>query len=188
MDKNECMTADWKMVGLEDGLNGKPESTIGVYRKDCAKAGVVPVLAEYQAGHQEGVRKYCTRTIAYDLGKNGGAYYHVCPSDLESPFLTAYKKGQALYEIARQKQQCETDIRNAEARLSQLQTDIASHEKAIVDANSSSTDRREHLADIKNLQRDMNDTQRMLEMRRHDMVLLEDDYQQLQTKHQKLGY
>ena len=29
MDKSQCLTADWRTVGFEDGSNGKPESAIG---------------------------------------------------------------------------------------------------------------------------------------------------------------
>jgi len=182
------MSADWKMVGLEDGMKGSPESTIGSYRKDCAKISVVPNLAQYQQGHREGARKYCTVTKGYEVGKSGGAYYHVCPADLEPRFLTAYKSGQELYGITRQIQQLETAITNAESRISDIQRDIKSHEKAIVDAGSSSSARREHLADIKALQRELGELQRVIDHNTREIALFDADYQHLQNQHRKQGY
>ncbi len=188
MSKEECLNADWKMVGLEDGINGNPESTIGIYRKDCAKIHVVPNLALYQQGHREGVRKYCTAAKGYDVGKNGGAYYHVCPADLEPRFLTAYKRGQELYDITRQIQTLETAITNAESRMTDIQRDIKSHEQAIVDAGSSSSTRREHLADIKELQRELSELQRVIDHNTREISLFDADYQHLQHQHRQQGY
>lgn len=188
MSKEECLNADWKMVGLEDGMKGNPESTIGTYRKDCAKIRVVPNLELYQQGHREGARKYCTQAKGYEVGKSGGAYYHVCPADLEPRFLTAYKHGQELYEITRQMQQLETAITNAESRMSDIQRDIKSHEQAIVDAGSSSSTRREHLADIKELQRELGELERVIDHNTREIALFDADYQHLQSQHRKQGY
>lgn len=188
MSKEECLNADWKMVGLEDGMRGSPESTIGTYRKDCAKINVVPNLAQYQQGHREGARKYCTVTKGYEVGKSGGAYYYVCPADLEPRFLTAYKRGQELYDITRQIKKLETAINNAESRITDIQSDIKSHEQAIVDAGSSSTTRREHLADIKELQRESSELQRLIDHNTREIALFDADYQHLQNQHRQQGY
>lgn len=188
MSKEECLNADWKTVGLEDGMKGNSESTIGTYRKDCAKVNVVPNLTQYQHGHREGARKYCTVAKGYEVGKSGSAYYHVCPADLEPRFLAAYKTGQELYDITRKIQQLETAITNAESRMSDIQRDIKSHEQAIVDAGSSFSARREHLADIKALQRELNDVEHLIAHNTREIALFDADYQHLQNQHRKQGY
>ena len=66
MNKSECQTADWTMIGMEDGSRGRLSSYIGNHRSACAKFGITPDLDSYQSGHEQGVRHYCT-------GRNGFA-------------------------------------------------------------------------------------------------------------------
>ncbi len=47
MDKSECEQADWRIIGLEDGAEGRPVSYIGRHRKACAEYGIKPNLALY---------------------------------------------------------------------------------------------------------------------------------------------
>ncbi len=59
MDKDECLVADWRLVGFQDGAQGKSAAAIGTYREDCASYRVVPDLDAYQAGRREGLLQYC---------------------------------------------------------------------------------------------------------------------------------
>ena len=34
LDKDECMLADWRLIGYEDGVAGKSAAAVGEYRKD----------------------------------------------------------------------------------------------------------------------------------------------------------
>lgn len=44
MSKDECLNANWKTIGYEDGSLGRPETTIQAHRKACAKINVTPDL------------------------------------------------------------------------------------------------------------------------------------------------
>lgn len=188
MNEKECLSADWKLVGFEDGSRGKPQAVIGNYRKDCAKVNVVPDLARYQQGHAEGARTYCVKSTAYSTGVNGGAYNGICPADLEPAFLRAYSDGQALYAISRDIKALETSLQSHQADIADIEKTIKDREQAIVDSKSTSKERREHLAEIKKLHEDLASAQALVES---DTALLSQrqyDYQLLAEQHKRKGY
>jgi len=97
LNREECMVADWRLIGYQDGLAGKSPSAVGVYRKDCAEYAVVPDLDAYQAGRAEGLQEYCKADSGYRLGKSGHAFPTVCPAHLEAQFRDAYNEGREIY-------------------------------------------------------------------------------------------
>lgn len=99
MSEQACVTADWRGIGFEEGVQGRTVGRISTYRQSCSKHGVAPDLDGYRAGHAEGVQVYCTPTNGFDAGRRGGNYQGVCPGDLEPDFLYAYNSGRHLYEL-----------------------------------------------------------------------------------------
>lgn len=97
LNKEECLVADWRLIGYQDGLAGKSSAAVGEYRKDCAKHAVVPDLDTYQAGRAEGLLEYCKVDNGYRLGTSGRGFSSVCPSHLEANFRAAYNQGRELY-------------------------------------------------------------------------------------------
>lgn len=188
LSKQECLTADWKLIGFEDGSQGKPESTIGDHRKACAKVSVTPNLAQYQQGHREGARKFCVKSTAYPLGVNGGAYYGVCPADLEPGFLRAYQAGQELYAITRQLNNVQSHISSYDEDIHALEADIEEHEKIIVESTTSSKTRREQLRMIDDLRRQITNLELNIADAQQEVRMLQMDYQEVQRKHRSMGY
>jgi hypothetical protein len=188
LSKKECLNANWRLIGFEDGSQGKQESTIGAHRKACAKVSVTPDLEEYQRGHREGARKYCVKTTAYNVGVSGGAYYGVCPADLEPGFLKAYQTGQELYNITRQIAAVQADIDRYDEDIHALEADIAEHEKIIVDAASSSKTRREQLRIIDDLRYQITGAELNIAGAEQELRALQMDYQHVQNQHRKMGY
>ena len=82
LGKEECLNADWRTIGYEDGTRGYSGSRIASHRKACAKHGVTPDLDQYEEGRLLGLREYCTPRNGYRLGTMGKGYNGVCPSDL----------------------------------------------------------------------------------------------------------
>lgn len=188
LSKQECLNANWRLIGFEDGSQGKQESTIGAHRKACAKVSVIPDLPEYQRGHREGARKYCVKTTAYNLGVSGGAYYGVCPADLEPGFLKAYQTGQELYNITRQIAAVQADIDRYDDDMHALEADIAEHEKIIVDAGDSRKVRREQLRIIDDLHYQIRGVELNIANADQELRALQMDYQHVQNQHRKMGY
>jgi len=52
LSQEECLVADWQLIGREDGAVGRDASYIGNHRKACADYGIVPDLQEYQHGYE----------------------------------------------------------------------------------------------------------------------------------------
>ena len=97
MNESECVAADWRMVGMEEGLQGKSALTIGSYRKACAEYGVTPDLHAYQTGHLQGIKQYCSPQKAYQLGTQGQTLPSACPSNIHPNFLSQHHQGLKIY-------------------------------------------------------------------------------------------
>lgn len=132
MDKNECLTAQWQTIGFEDGVEGKNISSLSEYRKDCAKHGVTPVLADYLKGHTEGSKLFCTNTNGFEQGNNGRGYHRSCPEELEAEFLSGYRKGQELYSLRRIVNSAQNDLDRAQHRIDRLYEIIAEKSELMI--------------------------------------------------------
>ena len=78
LNKDECLTADWYLIGFDDGSNGQDVARIGQHRQACAKHGITPDIHQYEDGFENGVRKFCTPQKGYNKGKNGWKYQGIC--------------------------------------------------------------------------------------------------------------
>lgn len=133
MDKSQCVTADWRTIGFEDGAAGKNESAIGQYRQDCADHGVAPNLTAYRQGHREGSERFCTRQNGFSVGKRGVAYQNSCPAMLEADFLSAYRDGQQLYQLQRAVNGARSAYDKQQRLLSRLEQDIVVKTELLVE-------------------------------------------------------
>ena len=65
MNKEECLTADWRTVGFHDGAAGHTADGIDAHRQACAEYGVVPNLDRYLDGRKSGLKEYCRAARGY---------------------------------------------------------------------------------------------------------------------------
>ena len=56
MNKAECINADWKQIGFEDALSGRPMSRISDHRSACAQHDIVPDQSQYAVTFDEGLK------------------------------------------------------------------------------------------------------------------------------------
>lgn len=190
MSKQECMTANWRSIGYEDGASGRPEMTIQAHRKACAKINITPDLPLYQQGHREGVRVYCKNTsAAYELGTQGGAYYKVCPADLEPKFLQAYRLGQELFSIQQQMNDAENKISSLESSIHNLQQQIEDQESALTHLKDpSKSEKRRYRDEIARLSDDIYRYRDEINQANRDIGFLESEYAHRQQEHRRMGY
>ncbi len=83
MNSAECVTADWRAIGYEDGAQGRGTGSFGARRKACAEHGVTPDFQAYMAGRYKGLAQFCRPQNGYRLGTKGYRYTGVCPVELE---------------------------------------------------------------------------------------------------------
>ena len=125
MNEGECLTADWQMIGFEDGSVGRSQSNIGEYRKACADHGITPSLAQYRQGYAEGIRNYCTQSNGFDQGRRGATYRGICPHDMEADFVEAYGLGRNYYVLSSAVSSLNSRINSGNNRIERLEASIA---------------------------------------------------------------
>lgn len=151
LGKDECNNANWKIIGYEDGAAGHATSRIGKHRKACAKHNISPDLALYNTGHSEGVIEYCKPLNGFNVGTRGKQYKGVCPGNLESEFLAAYKKGKQLHTLKSKLSRKKNQLRNKKTELKTVKTKLAEKESLLVGKQGSATERTALLFEIKEL-------------------------------------
>jgi hypothetical protein len=119
LDKDECRTADWYAIGLEDGAHGRAIERLGDHRRACAKHNVSPNAERYAAGRKEGLMSFCTYHRGFAEGRAGRPNGAVCPEPWATSFAGGYQRGRELHELHRQ--------------LSALESEIARSKKALID-------------------------------------------------------
>lgn len=96
MNENECLVADWRTIGFQDGSAGLTEQQLAKRGEACAEFGVAPDMDQYLLGRDQGLRSFCIPRRGFDLGRGNVRYNNVCPSDIEGVFLSAYQDGRGL--------------------------------------------------------------------------------------------
>ena len=145
MGKDQCVAADWRTIGYEDGLHGFPADRIGVHRVACAKYQVTPNLAVYSEGRQRGLIEYCQPKNGFRVGLHGGGYANVCSGPTEPLFVDSYRYGRDIYNARAELRNTQARLRGARDGLAQTDATMASVTTELVLANVP-TDRRAFLA------------------------------------------
>ncbi len=151
MSSEECLTADWYTIGFEDGARGQTAEAIGPRRKACAKAGVTADFSRYEEGRQQGLRQFCQPARAYEVGRRGGNYAGVCPSDLEDEFVIAYNEGRELYVLENAVRTVENKLRRIENQIDRHEDDLKSIEKRLISPEANTEERVAMLSEAKDL-------------------------------------
>ncbi len=152
LSQEECLVADWQLIGREDGAEGRGASYIGNHRKACAEYGVVPDLAQYKKGYDEGLVLYCDQYNGFKRGEQGADYNGACPAHLEPRFLIGYNEGRAIYLLKSRISQARSSINANENKMEGLDEDIGELEDRLVVNETTSDARREILAKLKKKQ------------------------------------
>ncbi|WP_372626311.1 DUF2799 domain-containing protein [Arsukibacterium sp.] len=176
MDKSQCLTADWRTIGFEDGANGKPETAIATYRQECADHGVTPELNAYRLGHRAGSERFCTRVNGFNVGKRGASYQNSCMPDLEADFLPGYRDGKTLYDLQRGLNSARSAAEKQHRLISALEQDIVSNTELLVADGLSREERVQLLYDIEMLKSELDHAINLLPALEHDAHLAEQAY------------
>lgn len=152
MNKSECQTADWQVIGLEDGAKGRPVSYVGNHREACAEYGVKPDLAQYNTGRETGLRQYCTYRNGLSRGRSGYSYNDVCQAELEAVYLAGYNRGRELYGLNAEINYLHNDIKSKRIELDEIHNEIDWVESKLISKKGSRAKRENLLDRYKHLQ------------------------------------
>jgi hypothetical protein len=151
MDKSQCLTADWRTIGFEDGANGKAETSISTYRQDCADHGVAPDLNAYRSGHRAGSENFCTTRNGFNVGARGASYHGSCGANLEANFLKGYRDGQQLHNAQQAASNARAELDRQQQHLNNLEKDIAVKTSLLVEDGLIKDERIQLLNEIETL-------------------------------------
>ena len=154
MGKDECLHADWQTIGYEDGSRGYPGNRIGVHRKACAKHGVAPDLAAYEAGRQKGLVAWCAPRNGYRIGLRGGHYNGVCPQAMEKPFVEAVSRGRAIYGYEKEVTKAKDELKQMHKDLEEMDVDLEAMEAEMISDGVTPRRRVRLLREIRQLEED----------------------------------
>lgn len=117
MSEGECLTANWFDKGYKDASRGYPVSRVVDYREACSGVGIVPDVARYRKGYDEGIVQYCMPANGLAEGRAGHYYANVCPARLEGQFLVYYRYGRAAYDAQQRVDQLNNRSRRLQREL-----------------------------------------------------------------------
>lgn len=102
MDENQCRTADWYQLGVQDGAVGGSHQLYTKKASACIEHGVQANLGEYRKGKKEGLRRYCTYESGLKSGEAGRADFSAeCLGNSKNSFLKGFELGRKRYEVAK---------------------------------------------------------------------------------------
>ncbi len=134
MDSAECVTADWRAIGYEDGAQGRGASSFSERRKACADHGVTPNFQVYMAGRNKGLAQFCRPQNGYRLGVRGYRYSGVCPSEHEPAFQAAHTDGYGLYQRRATVSRISKRLRNSKRRADKIEMELVEKTAKLVSA------------------------------------------------------
>ncbi len=137
LNKDECHSADWKLIGFVDGSKGYPASRIGRHRSACAEYGINPSLDLYSKGRAEGLQQYCVPDKGFYLGRTGSSYNGVCSGNNEVDFIAAFKAGRQLYAAKIKLKKMKKDLVHKQEKLELIVSKISDKEQQIINGKVS---------------------------------------------------
>ena len=160
MSEGECVTADWRAIGYEEGSAGRPATHLGTHRQACAEFGVTPNAEAWTAGREEGLPNYCLPSNGFRIGRAGQEYSGVCPGQLEDNFLYGFREGRVIGDAERA-------VRSSERAVSQAKRELDGIDDKIkaLDIDGALMDNEMSLQEKKNVLESM----RKLEARRGEL-------------------
>ena len=132
MSEDECLSADWHLIGYEDGVAGLSSSYVTERREACAKHDITLDFESYRAGRGEGLEQYCVPSSGFRLGHSGRNYNGACVYYDEAAFLGAYRQGRDLRELEQRVSNKRSELASARTGLDEVAETILATNDDIV--------------------------------------------------------
>lgn len=183
MDKDECLVADWQAIGYEDGAKGYPLSHLGKHRKACSEYGITPDMERYEQGRLAGLQEYCIPSNGYALGKSGKKLNRVCKAPLAKDFEQAWSDGAEVHNAKSQLQNSERMLKRQQKKLDALNSQIEDAEAELVSDGISSKQRKAILAEIKDLNAELEETEHELSALENQVLEDHDNLERVEARY-----
>jgi hypothetical protein len=184
MDREECMVADWRAIGFEDGAKGHALSYLGNHRKACAEYGVTPDMERYEQGRLAGLQEYCTPINGFKLGKAGDQLNPVCKPPFADEFKQAWSQGIEIFNANTELRKSERVLNKHQKYMSTLQQQIDDTEAELIKDGISSKRRKSLLEELKALGAEREDAESELSYLRDKVDENRDYLEQIESRYQ----
>lgn len=150
LSKEECTSADWRVIGEQDGAAGRdPQKRFGDHAKSCERAGVNANQTLWNQGYQIGLIRFCTPISGLAHGQKGGVYANNCPIDLAANFRAGYDLGLKHFSKTR-------EISKLRNRINSVEFSIRDKEKKISEGKVDQRDAEYRIRDDRRAINDLN--------------------------------
>jgi hypothetical protein len=173
MSKDECLYADWRAIGFEDGAVGASASAISSRRQACAKAGVTPDTVAYLDGREAGLFEYCTPANGFSAGESGAAYSGACARHGEATFLDQYRAGAHLYLLRDRVRTADYALYHAAEDLAEIQKGVAHAAASLVRPDLTVAERAAFVVELTRLSGESDLIERAIPALRTDLEIAE---------------
>jgi len=173
LNEKECLNADWRSIGFEDGTRGAKLSRIGQHREACAEYGIKPDLDAYRSGYGQGLKSYCRPRNGYHVGLKGSSYNDVCPAALEKNFLQGYSAGRTIYKLEVKIRGLSSQIKKQEKELEESKERLSQLEAELVSDGVNSKRRLELLGEVRELGKEQGQLENQIKSMGMDMARLQ---------------
>ena len=188
MSESECMTADWREIGRNDGLEGKRQNELARHHEACGRYGITPDQDSYTEGRKLGLAVYCTQDSGYWEGRNGSGYQRVCPGNLEPSFLDGYRAGQAVYNAIETVRSIRWEMESARDRIRSLENDIRKLESPGDEEKENASENTRPAGTVDGKRREIKSLERKLDALRTQRILASAEYARAVERARSLGY
>ncbi|PVV11081.1 MAG: hypothetical protein B6D77_07450 [gamma proteobacterium symbiont of Ctena orbiculata] len=183
MGKDECMVADWQAIGYEDGAKGHALSHLSNHRKACSEYGITPDMNRYEQGRLAGLEEYCIPSKGYALGKSGKKLNRVCKAPLAREFEQAWSDGLKVHKAQSQLRNSERKLKQQQNILDDLNSQIEDAEAELIGDGISRKKRKALLAEIKDLNAELADTEYELSVLEDQVLEDRDDLERIEARY-----
>jgi hypothetical protein len=169
MSPEECKVANWKDVGLRDGLAGNSLTLLESRTKDCAEAKVALDAKSYLSGRDLGLKTFCRMENAVPLGLNGGSYEGVCPPWIDGEFRARFQIGRAVFDKRTEVGYLDDRLTAAERRLRNSDHDEGKRLRDVDKEDERKRIRREFDDQRHRIREEIRELDRQLQRARYDL-------------------
>lgn len=179
MDAQDCQTANWEMLGMKDGENGKLLSRFGQYSQQCNAFGINANRQMYEKGRAAGLKTFCTQDKGFNEGRRKNENNNVCPSRLQEDFNTGFNIGLKYAAIDSEISYIESEIWTLKESIQDKKRTLDKQEAQLEQQEDVVAATKAYLKDFKRGQKQIAKWQRQIEHLKQDLAVMEYRYQKL---------
>lgn len=116
MSKSECMSANWGLIGQNDGFNGNG-SFMQKRAQACMKHNTILDNDAYARGYKKGLKNYCNPQTIFDYALQGKGTYQSCPMEMQNNLRPYYNAANNYYAANSKLKSLEDTIATAKTKM-----------------------------------------------------------------------